>query len=445
MTLWRDSLSSDTIDDMKAKTTAITALIIVMAMALPLWAQDQEGEGEVFAPYPSRIRVGVRGSDIVLSWEDSEDVTAGYAVFQHTQFPDESNFSGALLLGFADSGKIGYVHTPADEKPYYYFVLGRIPEAQVQGGESEYRLFIPLRNVPIDSISIKPSTTTALEAQTATQDSTPKLSGILARVDGDAVVVSIDAQGNTGRLVIYRGTAQIKSSASLLDAVLAAIMEPGSGPYRDYPVPGVDYYYAIVPEKDLIGGSVTLEAGVNTTLTAATIQAGTYRVGLPSASATSRSMPLPFLVLTKGFEDAKPVGIDDPTPEPRPLSAETEKAIATLAAIHASTTRAVRPQITMFPEDLQAGGGGEEYALRTIVAGPMAKGNYIEAAKEFTLYLSLPRSEKNAERARFYKGQCQAMAGMYREAFFDFLQSQGSYYLESSSWIDYILEELRRS
>jgi hypothetical protein len=36
------------------------------------------------------------------------------------------------------------------------------------------------------------------------------------------------------------------------------------------------------------------------------------------------------------------------------------------------------------------------------------------------------------------------MAGAYREAFFDMLQTQDSYYIESSAWIDYILEELRR-
>jgi len=433
--------------DMKAKTTAITALIVAMAIVSPGIAQEQNGDSEVFAPYPSRIRVGVRGNDIVISWEDSIDVTAGYAVYQHTVFPDDANFSKAVLLGYVDSGKTGYVHTPVDNAPYYYFVLGRVPEAQIAGGEAEYRLFIPLRNVPMDSVSIasSKSPTQASGASQEAQASTPSLSGILARVDGDAVVISIDVAGDSGRLIVYRGTAPITSYSSLLDAVLAAIIEQGSGPYRDYPVPGVDYYYAIIPEKDLVGGSVKLEPGANSTLTMTTIQPGSYRVGLPSASATSRSMPLPYLVLTKGFEDARPVGVDDPTPTAKPLAAETEKAIATMAATHASTTKAARPQITMYPEDLQTKGGGEEYALRTIVAGPMAQGNYVEAAKEFTLYLSLPRSEKNAGRARFYKGQCQAMSGMYREAFFDFLQSQDSYYIESSAWIDYILEELRRS
>ena len=100
--------------------------------------------------------------------------------------------------------------------------------------------------------------------------------------------------------------------------------------------------------------------------------------------------------------------------------------------------------ITIFPEDLQSGGGGEEYALRSIVSGYFSKGSYAEAVRQFTLYLSLPRSDANAAKARFYRGQAEALVGSYREAFFDLLQSQESYHIESSAWIDYILEELRR-
>ncbi|MBN2873770.1 MAG: hypothetical protein JXM71_01645 [Spirochaetales bacterium] len=428
---------------MKANTRAITAFILALAIVAPLCAQDVDGE--VFAPYPSRIRVGVRGDEVVITWEDSVDVTAGYAVYRHSAFPDTGNFPDALLIGYADSGDAGLVYKPGDQKPYYYFVLGRIPEDKAVDGEAEYRLFIPLRNVVIDAIAVAPEPVAPASTPSASPAKvTPRLSGILARAAGDAIVVSIDASDDMGRLIVYRGTSPLRSPSSLLDAALAAILEPGSGPYKDYPVPGVDYYYAIIPEQDLVSGSVNLEAGVNATVSPVLIRAGSYRVGLPSASATSRSMPLPYLVLTRGFEDAKPVGVDDPTPRARALSAETEKAIALLASTHASATKAPKPPITLFPEDLQSTGGGEEYALRTIVAGPLSKGNYAEAAREFTLYLSLPRSAANSERARFYRGQAQAMSGAYREAFFDMLQTQDSYYIESSAWIDYILSVLRR-
>lgn len=429
---------------MKAFKTAIASLVVALAFVVPLF--PQQAEGTVFAPYPSRIRVGVRGREIVISWEDSTDVTAGYAVYRHTQFPEASNFDAAELLGYAESGVKGFTYSPSDEKPYFYFVLGRVPPESSDGGPAEYRLFIPLRNIPMEPLALPPAEASSVTAVTPIPiDKKARLTGILARTDGDAIVVSIDVYGDLGRLVVYRGTAPLKTSASLLDAALAAIIEQNAGPYRDYPVPGVDYYYAIVPERDLAGGKVSLEAGINTTVTPVSIQAGSFRVGLPASGMTSRSVPLPYLVLTRGFEDAKPVGIDDPTPRLRSLSAETEKAIATLTASLGSKTQSARPPLTIFPEDLKSGGGGEAYALRSIVSGYFAKGAYAEATRQFTLYLSLPRSDKNAALARFYRGQAQAMTGMYREAFFDMLQAQESFYLESSAWIDYILEELRRN
>ena len=432
---------------MKALKSVIAAFALVCALLTPLFAQ--EGEGEVFAPYPSRIRVGVRGKDIVLSWEDSPDVSSGYAVYRHNEFPEASNFDEALLLGYAESGEKDFVYSPPDEKPYYYFVLGRVSDASQ--GYPEYRIFIPLRNIPIDAVSVSmaqnPDATDSPAPSTipeAAPSGVPVLSGILARTDNDAIVVSIEAKGSPGRLVIYRSTAPIKTAANLLDAVLAAIVETGGGPYRDYPVPGVDYYYAVVRERDLSSGSLSLEAGVNATSAPVSIQAGLFRIGLPSSGATSRNMPLPYLVLTTGFADAKPVGVDDPTPRRKELSAETEKTIATIITGYGSMTQADKPPVTIFPEDLQSGGGGEEYALRTIVANHFGQGSYREATRQFTLYLSLPRSQSNANKARFYRGQAEAMSGAYKEAFFDLLQAQDSYYLESSAWIDFILERLSR-
>jgi hypothetical protein len=432
--------------DMKAKRLAIWAFLVVFSGTICLHAQ--EDPEKVFAPYPSRIRVGVKGRDVVISWVDSPDVTSGYAVYRHRSFPELNNFQDALFLGFAENGEAGFTYTPEDEKPYFYCVLGRIPEAERTGPEAEYRLFIPLRNVSMDAVSIVPQDTSAPPPAPAPAVKPAKeklLSGILVRVDKDAISVSIDASDDIGRLIVYRGTSPITTTSMLLDAALAAIVEQGSGPYKDYPVPGIDYYYAIIPERDLAGGQVSLVPGVNSTVEPVSIAAGAYRVGLPSVSASSRSMPLPYLVLTRGFQDAKPVGAEDITPEARTLSAETEKAIANFDRSYGSKIRLTRPQITIFPEDLHSSGGGEEYALKSIVGNYLAKGDYAEAARQFNLYLSLPRSPANAVRARFYKGQAMAMAGSYREAFFDMLQAQDAYYLEASAWIDFILDELRRN
>ena len=85
---------------MKAIKPAIASVLLALAALSPVLAQD--GEGSVFAPYPSRIRIGVRGREIVLSWEDSSDIVSGYAVYRHDEFPDASNFERALLLGYSE-------------------------------------------------------------------------------------------------------------------------------------------------------------------------------------------------------------------------------------------------------------------------------------------------------------------------------------------------------
>ena len=158
----------------------------------------------------------------------------------------------------------------------------------------------------------------------------------------------------------------------------------------------------------------------------------------------SRSIPLPYLVLTRGLQDARPVSLEEQAPVARQLSAETEKVIVNLQDAIGVPVKISRPAITIFPEDLQTPGGGEEYTLRLVVGDFLAKGLYAQAAERFTLFLSLPRSDTNAAKARFYRGQALAMSGSYREAFFDMLQAQDFFYMESSAWVDYILYKIRQ-
>jgi hypothetical protein len=397
-------------------------------------SEEQVDTDEVFAPYPSRIRVGVRSNDTLISWEDSPDVASGYAVYRHTELPDPSNFSSAILIGEVPDGVGNLAYIPPDDQGYYYFILAKAPEGGV------YEVFIPLRNVTLAPVATAIRTTIDLKPV----PDYGTISGILARNDGDSITVSFDAEGVPGRFVLYRGTSPIQDSVTLLDATVAAVIAPGSPPFRDYPVPGIDYYYAVIQEQALFGGSIQINPGKNATKNPATVPAGSYRIGLPVLSPASRSIPLPYLVLTRGLQDARPVSMEEPAPVARKLSAETEKAIANLQDAVGVPVRISKPAITIFPEDLQAPGGGEEYTLRLVVSDFLVKGLYTQAAERFTLFLSLPRSDTNAAKARFYRGQALAMAGSYREAFFDMLQAQDHFYMESAAWVDYILYEIRQ-
>lgn len=447
---------------MEKKRAFAIALSLAVGLGIAA-AQGAEAE-KVFAPYPSRLRVGVREDVVLISWEDSPDVAAGYVVFRHGAEPSAENFADAVMIGDAESGSPAFEYRPPDDAPYYYFVLGR-SESGI------YEVFIPLRNASLAPISAqvaaKPAATDAGRASAApaavspaaapTAAATapagaapadavrapvaPPVSGVSARVEGDAVRIGFVAEASLGRLVLYRGTVPFKDAQALLSATIAAVLPAGASEYLDYPIPGIDYYYALVPERELLGGRLAVEPGRNATERPALIPAGLYRVGLPSSTSYARSAPLPFLVLTRSVTDADPLIREDLAPRPRPVSAATEKAVGSLVAAAGLAPSFPKPDITIFPEDLKTG-PGSDFSLYTISAGSLARGSYEQAARELNLYLSLPRSPAATARARFYRGQALAMAGAWREAFFELLRAEDSHYLAVQPWLDYVLFQL---
>lgn len=419
-----------------------SALFIALALALGFGAAAQGSEADtVFAPYPSRLRVGVREDLVLISWEDSPDLSSGYVIFRHSAEPSADNFADAVMIGDAESGSPAFEYRPPDDGPYYYFVLGR-SESGV------YEVFIPLRNASLapiraEAAASRPATATPGTAapSAAPQPSAVPVAGVTARVEGDAVRIGYVADASLGRLVLYRGTAPFMDAQALLSATIAAVLPAGSSDYVDYPIPGIEYYYALVPERELLGGRLGVEPGRNATQSPVLIPAGLYRVGLPSSTSYARSAPLPFLVLTRRVTDADPLIREDLAPQVRPVSAATEKAIASLVASAGLAPSFSRPAITIFPEDLKTS-PSSDFSLYTISAGSLARGNYEQAARELNLYLSLPRSPAATARARFYRGQALAMTGAWREAFFELLRAEDSHYLAVQPWLDYVLFKL---
>lgn len=419
-----------------------SALFIALALALGLGAAAQgSGADTVFAPYPSRLRVGVREDLVLISWEDSPDLSSGYVIFRHGAEPSADNFADAVMIGDALSGSPAFEYRPPDDAPYYYFVLGR-------SDLGVYEVFIPLRNASLAPISAEVASARPQESAPGVSSATasqapgsPPVSGVSARVDGDAVRIGFVADASLGRLVLYRGTAPFRDAQALLSASIAAVLPAGSSDYVDYPIPGIEYYYALVPERELLGGRLGVEPGRNASERPVLIPAGLYRVGLPSSTSYARSAPLPFLVLTRRVTDADPLIREDLAPQARPVSAATEKAIASLVASAGLAPSYSRPAITIFPEDLRTG-PSSDFSLYTISAGSLARGNYEQAARELNLYLSLPRSPAATARARFYRGQALAMTGAWREAFFELLRAEDSHYLAVQPWLDYVLYKL---
>jgi len=382
----------------------------------------------VFAPFPSKLRAALREGQVVLSWEDSADVKGRYAVYRSLAPIDGlSAFAGAEKVGEVESGIGTYVDRPSGGAAYYYLVLA-------VGSEGEpYKVFIPARNTTLAAIALPPSE--ALPAApapaapaAAAAAEPPSLEGVAAAQAKDAVVVSYRSRIPGQRLVLYRSSQPILGSASLLDAVLVAAFEDKSGGIADYPVPGVDYWYAILPEEELRAGRLSVEPGRNATRESVRIPAGLYRVGLPATPPLSRTPPLPSFLLEKGLvagpgETAAPLAAPAASAEYRELGPEAAKAAALLLE-GAPRPEAQRPPVTILPEERKSPSGGEDYALALIAREKLLPGDAAGAAEQLRKYLSLNRGPRAAARARYYLGEALAVEGAYREAFFEFLRAR---------------------
>jgi TolA-binding protein len=255
-------------------------------------------------------------------------------------------------------------------------------------------------------------------------------------------VISYTAEPKS-RLVVYRGTAPITGASDLLDATLVAAFTDKDGSFADYPVPGVDYYYAILGEEDLKAGQISLVANVNTLTQSVQVPAAALASGYSEPSPSARTPPLPYFLMENGAAGGDvELPQDDGPPPAKPVAPDTEKAITSILAKTPVLTASI-PAVSLLPEELAAPSGGEDYALSLIVGDKIASKDWAGAADQLRKYLSLNRGPKAAARARFYLGESLAQAGSERDAFFEFLSARDFYPLETKPWIEFVLRALR--
>jgi len=390
----------------------------------------------IFAPFPLRIRVGTRDDGILVTWAEASDPAGGYSVFRSASPIDRVSFPDAVRLADLPPERLEYLDVPGDNRGYFYAVLGRTS----QGGL--YQVFIPLKNVSIAPVAYEPPAASkpVPEPVKPAREAPPTVRALSER-DGIRILWEPVREGK--RVVLYRSPSPIRSLSDLLSASWVASAAESKDGLLDFPVPGIGYYYALVDDEGLRSGSPELVIGRNVTTESMAVPAGRYRVGLPEIPYASRSLPLPYLALTRGVESgaaALPGGL--PVPPPSPLKPETRKAVSRLLR-NSRELLSSPPGLAILPEDLEASAaGGEEYTLRTIVRDRLAKQDWKGASDELARYLSLNRSPEAAARARFYRGQALAFSGQYREAFFEFLLAQDRHYRESNLWIDWLLDRM---
>jgi hypothetical protein len=212
-----------------------------------------------------------------------------------------------------------------------------------------------------------------------------------------------------------------------------------SSPFTDYPVPGIQYYYAVIFEDELTRGSVGIYPGYNATLRPVEVKTAEGRVGLPGAKAEIRSMPLPLMSLDYAVPGLE--GLAEAPAKPVPLSPAARRALESLIPPEPRSVPQKKPRA--FSQDLDPEpAAGEEQALKAIVQGYFLGGDWENSCIELRRYLSLHHTAGIAARARFYLAQALYFSLSYREALLEFLLVRDFFPGEANEWINASLAAL---
>ena len=368
-------------------------------------------EGEVFAPFVSRLEAELRNNLIRLSWQDSRDVRGPVFVYR-----SENPLGGPSSLPVPAEVPYGagsYLDEAEKAGTIYYFVA-----ASDEWGR-KYILSIPNTNAV--SLTVGPEALPGFgspspAAPAAAASSPSRVGNISARTEEDQVIISFSGAEGGKNLILYRSLGPIRRQEDLLEAVI--IRQRVRSPVIDHPLRGITYYYALIYEEDLGAGLAGIRPGQNATAGGITLPSRTARTG-------SREMPLPGVNISGG---------------PVPPASRGETAGAGAPARRGPKTPPRPP--AFFSEDLRQGGTGEEYQLRTIVQGYFSLGEWEKAGEELRRFLQLPRAEPYRARARFYLGQVYYFQDRGREALFEFLAAQERYPAETNPWIQTVLAGL---
>jgi hypothetical protein len=396
-----------------------------------VWGGTQTVQGVLSAPFVSGLKAETRNNLVRLTWADSADARGPVYIFRSTR-----PFGGEIPQGL-EPVEIAYgIQSYIDEfdgsGTFYYFVAASDPL------EQRYDIVVSGTNtvmVILEALAEAPSFDEA-----GRTGPLPELgiSSLAARVEGDAVIITYDSGGipesGLKKAILYRSGRPIRQPQDLLNAVI--VLSGVSSPFVDYPMPGLPWFYALILEDDITGGSVGIYPGRNATRTAVEITSGEAP---PADERPIRSLPLPAMSVHNAVPGSDRLS---DIPDPEPLRDETLKALESVARAPAPPPPDKNPRA--FTRDLAAPAGGEDSELMLIVQDSFAKRDWRTANGELQRYLSLPRSADTEARARFYLGQTCYFSGKYREALIEFLFVRPLYPNEAYVWIEAALSALIR-
>lgn len=385
--------------------------------------------------YDLTVELKANGS-VVLQWKEAPGLSGSLAVYRSNREIVDRLPASASLVAQVPTGALTCVDQPDGSGPWFYLVL---PESRVSGA---LNTLPPGTSISQTAIKIPSLSQTKPDAPSITLERKSSFSNMYAKVEGEAIYIHFNTRVDAGRAVLYRSTSPVRGINDLVNAVIIHVGKPES-PFVDYPVPGIECWYALILEDDIRKGVAGIFPGDNATDYAVEVRAGTSQARRPLSAANIRSMPLP-LISRDALADMIQAWPSN-TPPRRSLSPAAAAARAELLSRDRRPMRSLPRRPQLFQQDLSPAEGGEAWVLHSIVADSFRAGKWEESADALGAFLSLPRSNEAENRGRFYLGQTYYFRGDYRLALFEFLLSHRSYPVEANGWIQECLGQLSKN
>lgn len=384
------------------------------------------------SPFVSRIKATAQGPNIIITWRDFRgEGLYTYQVYRYTEEITGDNFKNTEFLGEIEAGKQSFVDTPLRLEQFYYLVLAKNNAGEVQ------KFFILYRN--------KTSDGTRVERLITEEELATVISDLHAAVqDETSIVITFKSSKPERNLILFRSTSPIKKLSDLINAATVSSFLGVMDRVQDYPVPGVEYYYALVDAELFKLGKVVLSAGESTT---------TYSVEIPftgqqyelTEEVAGRSLPLPLFVLGSEIESGTSLSaIFTPPPKKQELSTDTTFAVTRLENF-LGITKPEPPEPVILEIDTVEAFTGEEFTLQSILKGPFREREWEEVEDLMKRFLSINHSDLVEARAHFYLGQALYFQGKYKHSFMEFLLAENKYYVDVQPFRDTLYRELRLS
>ncbi len=385
-------------------------------------------------PYVSQIKVGVRGSQIKITWKDSPDTPGTLIVYRSTVEITPETLPKATLAGIVPYGTEYFIDTPDQVGSYYYAVL-----IKTETGTT-FNELIPFRN--------KTVTPVRLDSVASEEERAARISSITAEVVKDHIVVRFATSRGDRDLILYRSTVPILSVEQLTTATEVKRFPSRETEVLDYPVPGVPYYYAVVDAGLLEMKLPRLEKGNNVTANYVEIPLpktvlSDTNILPPFSGPYVRPTPLPYYLLKQSFESGSP--LPSPSeygiPASIPIPSSTLKVLQDLVAPLPEPYPPV-PSPTLLPSNKGTTGQKEEQMLQAVLKGPFRNRDWKDVIFQLDLLSHLPLSEEARSQVYFYRGQAKFFLARYRESAMDLLLASKHYFSETQPWIDAVLQTM---